>query len=106
MIDSERIVELEFAGIKSQWAVAAVLIAVWVLVASRAECVEQLTFNRDGQELRVAGKILVEAQDGGVLLLSPDGVLWIVQPSEIVRREHDATPFEPLDARDGQATAE
>ena len=59
---------------------------------------EQVSFSRDGQELHVSGKVLVEAQDGGVLLLAPDGVLWIVQPEEIVRRERDQTEFQPLGA--------
>ena len=58
--------------------------------------VERVSVRRDGHELDLAGRVLVEAQDGGLLLETADGVLWIVQPEELVRRETDATAFQPL----------
>jgi hypothetical protein len=57
---------------------------------------EQVTIDRDGQQKHVEGKVLVESQDGGLLLLSPDGVLWAIQPEELVRRKSDAVPFQLL----------
>ena len=44
----------------------------------------------------LAGKVEVEAVDGGVLLLTPDGVLWPLAKEEIVSRRSDAKPFAPL----------
>jgi hypothetical protein len=51
---------------------------------------------RDGNTERVEGKVLVQAVDGGLLLLSPDGQLWMIQPGEIVDRSQDERPFHPL----------
>ena len=62
----------------------------------RAAALEQVSLARGGREHHIEGKVLVESQDGGLLLLSPDGVLWAVQPEEIVRRKTDPLPFRPL----------
>jgi hypothetical protein len=56
---------------------------------------DRITVRRDAGETEIVGRVLVEAQDGGVLLQSRDGALWIVQPEEMVRRETDAVPFQP-----------
>ena len=50
-----------------------------------------------GSGRHVTGRILVEAQDGGLLLEGQDRVIWIVQPGEITERRTDDTPFAPLD---------
>jgi hypothetical protein len=60
---------------------------------------DQVTLRRDGKTLEVAGKVLVTAQDGGMLLLARDGVLWLIPPEEKVEHTSDAKPFAPL-ARD------
>jgi hypothetical protein len=39
---------------------------------------------------------VVTAQDGGILLLAQDGVLWAIPPDEQVKHTTDATPFHPL----------
>src|SRR5436305_1212999 len=50
-----------------------------------------------GETQRVlAGKVEVEAEDGGVLLLAPDGMLWPLAKEQIVSRRSDAKPFAPL----------
>jgi hypothetical protein len=46
----------------------------------------------------LAGKLEVEAEDGGVMLLTADGVLWPLPKEEIVSRKSDDKPFEPLSA--------
>lgn len=51
---------------------------------------------RDSAERRLAGDLLVTAEDGGLLLMTADGVLWPVQPDEIVSHTHDDDPFVPL----------
>ncbi len=48
--------------------------------------------------LMVKGEILVEAQDGGVMLLADDGRIWTIQPDQIIKRETDASALEPIDA--------
>ncbi|MGM0486750.1 MAG: DUF1570 domain-containing protein [Planctomycetota bacterium] len=58
--------------------------------------VEQVSFQRDGRQQYVAGKLLVEDQEGGVLLLSPDRTLWVIPQEEIIRRDHDDAPYRPL----------
>jgi hypothetical protein len=72
-----------------------VFIIAW-LVCAAAFGVERVSLRRDGRELHVVGKVLVEALDGGMLLAARDGNMWIVQPEELLRRESDAAPFEPL----------
>jgi hypothetical protein len=71
------------------------LLASW-LVPLVARGVESVSLNRSGREVHLLGKVLVEAKDGGMLLLARDGNMWIIQPEELVRRESDDTPFEPL----------
>ena len=39
--------------------------------------------------------MLVEAKDGGLLLLARDGVLWAIPPEEQVEHTSDEQPFEP-----------
>ena len=59
---------------------------------------EQVTLRRDGRTMEVTGKVLVTAQDGGLLLLARDGVLWLIPPEEQVEHTTDAKPFTPLAA--------
>ncbi|MBP87244.1 MAG: hypothetical protein CMJ64_11070 [Planctomycetaceae bacterium] len=59
--------------------------------------VERVSLERDGKSIHVDGRIVVEAADGGLLLQDDNGVLWAITPDEIVSRDSDAFPFEPLD---------
>ena len=72
---------------------AAVLLAFSTVVRA----LEHVSFVRDGQPHHVSGKVLIEAQDGGVLLLDPAGVLWGVTAEELETRKQDTAPFEPYD---------
>ncbi len=72
-----------------------VLIIAW-LACAVASGVERVSLQRDGRELHVVGKVLVEALDGGMLLIARDGNMWIVQPEELIQRASDTAPFEPL----------
>ena len=60
-----------------------------------AAATDQVTLRRGGKTIEVDGRVLIEAQDGGLLMLGRDGVLWLVQPDELVGRTHDQRPFEP-----------
>jgi hypothetical protein len=57
---------------------------------------DQVTLRRDGKTLEATGKVLVKAQDGGLLLLARDGVLWLIPPEEQVKHDTDDKPFAPL----------
>ena len=71
--------------------------ALLLLSGRPGRAVEHLVLQRDGKAAHVSGKPLVEAEDGGLLLLVGDGELWIVQPEEIERRRADQQPFQWLD---------
>jgi hypothetical protein len=58
--------------------------------------VDRVVFQRDGREQVVAGRLLVEAQDGGLLLLAPDGRIWAVPHEEKPRLTRDESPMKPL----------
>lgn len=52
---------------------------------------------KDGDtERRVVGQILVEAEDGGMMLKGRDTRIWIVQPADLVSKEKTSEPFTPL----------
>src|SRR3569832_309060 len=51
-----------------------------------------------GKERSVDAQILVEAQDGGLLLLGRDGRLWTVEPERLLKREDLDTEFKPYTA--------
>ncbi len=57
---------------------------------------DYVTLQRDGTRHELRGKIVVAAADGGVLLQADNGVLWTIQPEEMVARSEDAKPFVPL----------
>jgi len=78
-----------------------VFFGAWTICEARG--VEHVSLTRDGREHHVAGKVLVEAKDGGMLLLASDGTLWIIQPEEVVRRHADAEDFRPLTGEEAAA---
>ena len=43
--------------------------------------------------MHVTGQVVTEAVDGGLLVLDREGVLWSVQPEELLKRSADDTPF-------------
>lgn len=55
--------------------------------------VEHLSILQNGRAQKISGRIVVEAADGGLLLLDPANVLWDVQPAEIRQRESDEQAF-------------
>jgi hypothetical protein len=72
------------------------LLAACLLPAGLAAALDRVDFKRDGREQSVQGQVLAKADNGGLLLESADGVLWSLQPEDIVRRQTDAQPFAPL----------
>lgn len=65
------------------------------------ESLVAVTFTDDVRQTRtVEGRIVTEAQDGGVLLQGRDGALWTVTPAQFVKREEREDSFAPLDAKE------
>ena len=57
-------------------------------------------FNADGNFTTVKGKVLVEAVDGGLLVLGRDGQLWTVLGAQLKKREELEEPFRPLNKKE------
>jgi hypothetical protein len=58
--------------------------------------IERVSFREGNGERTVAGRVIVEAADGGILLESDDGRLWTVEAAELVGRTVTADPFKPV----------
>ena len=58
---------------------------------------------QEGKSVRVSGRILTEAQNGGLLVQDREGVLFAVQPQQLVSRTRYDTPFSFLSAEELQA---
>ncbi len=59
--------------------------------------IDYVIIHREGEPQReISGKIEVEAEDGGVLLLGADGELWPITAEEIVSKRSDEQEFAPL----------
>lgn len=59
----------------------------------------QFEFEDARQKLReITARVLVEAQDGGVLLQGTDGRMWLVPPDRLRSRKSATVPFAPLTA--------
>jgi hypothetical protein len=63
-----------------------------------SEAMDHVTVRRDGRQTEVQGRIVTSAQDGGMLFLGQDGVLWRIESQELAGQSSDATPFKPLTA--------
>lgn len=70
-----------------------------LLITTPSFALDRVTLKKDGREVIVKGQCLVTAEDGGLMVLAPDGMLWTVPPEELVEHSKDETPFTPY-ARD------
>lgn len=57
---------------------------------------EHFVIREKDQQRHVTGRVLVEAQDGGLLAQGRDGAEWFIQPADLIRRDSNNTAFEPL----------
>lgn len=71
---------------------AGVLVA-WAVLVPQTLAVEHVVFRYKGAERRVAGQVVVVAEDGGLLLRGRDDVLWAIEPADLIERRRDAVPF-------------
>jgi hypothetical protein len=74
---------------------ASVSLFLCCLGFSSSLALDYVTLKRQGTEEEILGKIVVEAVDGGVLLLARDGELWPITVEEIVRKRSDNVEFKP-----------
>lgn len=58
---------------------------------------DYVSFVRADKPMQVSGKLVVEAEDGGLLVLDRAGVLWAVTPAEKTAHTKDELPFSPYD---------
>src|SRR5438067_1063669 len=77
--------------------VAVALIAMLgAAAAATAPALDYVTIRQGENTRELAGKIEVEAVDGGVMLLARDGALWPVEKENLVSRRSDSKPFAPF----------
>jgi hypothetical protein len=74
-------------------------VAATLSLVADASALDYVTHQAGGKTKEIAGRVEVEAEDGGVLLLGTDGVLWPIAKEELAGRRKDDLPFTPL-ARD------
>ncbi|HEY2759584.1 MAG TPA: hypothetical protein VGI75_02540, partial [Pirellulales bacterium] len=55
--------------------------------------IDNVTFKQDGKTIHAVGKAIVSAQDGGLMILAPDGQMWPILPEELVQRQSDDQPY-------------
>jgi len=79
-----------------------VLILTWLWLSCPAEALalDHVSLRRDGKPVSVSGRVLTQAEDGGLLVLARDGVLWRVDPKDLIAHTKDAAPFELLSAEE------
>ncbi|TWU25145.1 hypothetical protein Pla52o_14430 [Novipirellula galeiformis] len=53
--------------------------------------------NEDAVTRTVTGELLVEAQDGGLLVLADDGRIWTIQPEQLIARTNTPGELVPID---------
>ncbi len=63
------------------------------LCAPFARGMDHVTFRRGGDLFYVDGRIELQDQEGGVLFLGRDGLIWRIVSKEIVKRTGDEAPF-------------
>ena len=58
---------------------------------------EQVTWRDEAMQRHdIAGRILVEATDGGLLVIGQDGKLWSIDRGELISRNESGEPFRPV----------
>ena len=60
---------------------------------------DHVTMRQEGQVRELAGQVLVEAADGGVLLEDRGGMMWVVEGKDLVERKTDEEPFRRWNAQ-------
>jgi hypothetical protein len=56
----------------------------------------EITFSDGKSQRTVIGQSILEAADGGLMLLGDEGQVWTIQHEQIVSRKEQAGPFKPI----------
>jgi hypothetical protein len=71
-----------------------------LMFAIQAAGLDHISFSRGEKTLQVTGKVIIEAEDGGLLAMDRAGVLWAIPPEEKKSLQSDDVPFELLGKED------
>ena len=76
-----------------------IILALLTITGGRQiDAFETVTFDDDGNTRTVVAEVLVEAQDGGLMLQADDGRVWVLQPEKITERKSNDKPLVPINA--------
>jgi hypothetical protein len=80
------------------WLLPAMTTTVWADDPPAARCNRVTFVDSKSVERTIESRVLLEAQDGGLLLEGRDGRLWNVTPKQLRKREATDEEFQPLSA--------
>lgn len=78
------------------WLTGLILCGLLLPPGPKLAAMEEIRVVRDGVQVTLVGEVVVEAQDGGVMLRAVDGRIWMLQPDEIQSRKSNGQPFKGL----------
>jgi hypothetical protein len=78
------------------FAVLVCFVCLATLPKYAAVAADYLTIKQGDKQQQLTGKVVVTAKDGGLMLMTGDGMLWTVTPEQLVERSTDDQPFAPL----------
>ena len=70
-----------------------------VFLAGTANALDHVTFRHEGKSIQISGQVLVEPEDGGLLLVDRAGTLWAITSEELEGRRKDEAAFKPFDEK-------
>jgi hypothetical protein len=56
----------------------------------------EVIVGKDGDQRTLTGRVLIEAADGGLLLQTDDGLLWLIEAGELLSRKRLDESFDPV----------
>ena len=68
-------------------------VPIAILFCQPTSAIDDVTFKQDGKTIHAAGKAIVSAQDGGLMILTPDGQMWPILSEEMLQHQTDDKPF-------------
>jgi len=85
---------------RSLWLLATILAGLGAFAPQPATAVEYAKIRKGGEEQDLAGRVEIEAEDGGILLLTPDGALHPIAKENLLSRRSDDKPLRPLSQKE------
>lgn len=66
------------------------------LLAIQANAMDEIDILRQGARTKLIGEVLLEAQDGGLMVRTIDGNIWMLQPDEIKAKKTTVAKFKGM----------